>query len=174
MRFAIGLAVALVLAMAATAQARSPEALLARFQPVTVFHPAEEFRPVPVEAFIRDANLEAATGPATWVVADPLRLRTRCRRRSPPAAQPARLLRGRPGRRPGLLRGRGRGRAGPRGLRARRPRRGRTVLQYWLFYYDNVYRYPFLPRARSGSRTRATGRSWTWSSPRPVSRSSWA
>jgi hypothetical protein len=147
MRFAIGLAVALVLVMAGTAQARSPEALLARFQPVTVFHPAEEFRPVPVEAFIRDAALEAASGPAGWVVADPAPTAASLPAASPPAwrlnqrdcsagaplgdlacyaagaaDEPGRVVYGRVAR-----------------------VEGRTVLQYWLFYYDNVYRYPFLP-----------------------------
>ena len=147
MRFAIGLAVAVVLAMAGAAQARSPEALLARFQPVTVFHPAEEFRPVPVEAFLRDSNLEAATGPGTWVVADPAPFADSLPTASPPAwrldqrdclasaplgdlpcdaagaaDEPGRLVYGRVAR------------IGQR-----------IVLQYWLFYYENVYRYPYLP-----------------------------
>jgi hypothetical protein len=41
------------------ALALSPAALLARYQPVTVLHPAEPFAPVEVEGFLADADLQA-------------------------------------------------------------------------------------------------------------------
>ena len=41
------------------ALALSPTALLARYQPVTVLHPAEPFTPVEVEGFLADADLQA-------------------------------------------------------------------------------------------------------------------
>jgi hypothetical protein len=39
--------------------ALTPSALLARYQPVTVLHPAEPFTPVAVEGFLADADLQA-------------------------------------------------------------------------------------------------------------------
>jgi hypothetical protein len=48
-----------------SALALAPSALLARYQPVTVLHPAEPFSPVAVEGFLADAELQALT-PAGW------------------------------------------------------------------------------------------------------------
>ena len=45
--------------------ALAPSALLARYQPVTVLHPAEPFAPVAVEGFLSDSELQALT-PAGW------------------------------------------------------------------------------------------------------------
>jgi hypothetical protein len=57
------------LAFAGAAQAASNARLLAKFQPVTRFDSAESFRPTGVETFIADSNLERYN-PATaaWVV----------------------------------------------------------------------------------------------------------
>jgi Subtilase family len=143
----LALAVLLVLMLAGAAQAASPARLLAKFQPVTVFHPGEEFRPIPVEGFVGDSNLEAAISETEWVVVDPdpsadslptasptlWRLNQRdCFAGAPlgdlacyvagAADEPGRVVYGRVAR-PGE----------------------RIVLQYWYFYYDNLYRYPFLP-----------------------------
>jgi hypothetical protein len=143
----LALAALAALAFASAANAAPSAKLLARFQPVTVFHPAEEFRPVPVEALIRDSSLEAATGPTEWIVVDPDPTAASLPTTSPPvwrlnqrdcfagaplgdlacyvagaADEPARLAYGRVAR-----------------------HGQRIVLQYWLFYYDNFYRYPFLP-----------------------------
>jgi hypothetical protein len=52
------------------ALALSPGALLARYQPVTVLHPAEPFAPVAVEGFLADAALQARTG-AGWTTVEP-------------------------------------------------------------------------------------------------------
>jgi hypothetical protein len=52
------------------ALALAPSALLARYQPVTVLHPAERFTPVAVEGFLADAELQALT-PAGWTRVEP-------------------------------------------------------------------------------------------------------
>lgn len=135
------------LALAGAAEAASPSRLLAKYQPVTIFHPGEEFRPIPVEAFVHDSNLEAANSPTDWTVINPNPTAESLPTASPPAwrlnqracfagallgdiacyvagaaDEPGRVVYGRVAR-PGT----------------------RIVLQYWLFYYDDVYRYPFLP-----------------------------
>lgn len=48
-----------------SALALAPSALLARYQPVTVLHPAEPFTPVAVEGFLADAELQELT-PTGW------------------------------------------------------------------------------------------------------------
>ena len=141
------LAALVALGLAGAAQAASPSRLLAKYQPVTVFFPGEEFRPIPVEAFVRDSNLEAATSPTDWTIVDTNPTVESLPTASPPiwrlnqrdcfagaslgdlpcyvaaaADEPGRVVYGRVAR-PGT----------------------RIVLQYWLFYYDDVYRYPFLP-----------------------------
>lgn len=45
----------------------SPGALLSRYQPVTVLHPAELFPPVEVDTFLQVAQLEQRTADNTWV-----------------------------------------------------------------------------------------------------------
>jgi hypothetical protein len=63
-----------VLTMAQAAAAASPEKLLAKHQPVTVFTPGESFRPTTVETFVADSNLEALTGAnilTDWTVVNP-------------------------------------------------------------------------------------------------------
>jgi hypothetical protein len=52
------------------ALALSPGALLARYQPVTVQHPAEPFTPVAVEGFLANAELQSLT-PAGWTRVEP-------------------------------------------------------------------------------------------------------
>jgi hypothetical protein len=47
----------------------SPAALLARHVPVLVLHPAERFRPVPVDGFLADADLQRKT-PTGWEKVD--------------------------------------------------------------------------------------------------------
>jgi hypothetical protein len=121
--------------------------LLTKFQPVLVLHPGEELRPTSVESFVRDSSLEAAIGPTTWVVVDPSPSADGLPTTSPPiwrlnqrscfagaslgdlacyvagaADEPGVTVYGRVARDEGSI-----------------------VLQYWLFYYDNFYRYPFLP-----------------------------
>ena len=156
-------AITLVLAAAAPAQARTSDAhLLRTYQPVTYFHPLERFHPTSVQSFVADADLEQLVGGA-WVVvdADP---------------EPGEL----PGPGTGIWRlnqdsctaaapvgglacyaaawGSGSGGSAVYGRVARLPEV--TVLQYWFFYYHNVYSRTSCRRTTSsGRRTRATGRS---------------
>jgi hypothetical protein len=46
---------------------RSSEALLSRYQPVTVLHPAELFPPAAVDGFVQTAQLEQRLPDSTWV-----------------------------------------------------------------------------------------------------------
>ncbi|MDQ4081949.1 MAG: hypothetical protein M3123_03560, partial [Actinomycetota bacterium] len=112
---------------------------------MTVFHPREAFRPTTVESFVADANLEAATGPGTWVLVDPAPTPAKL----PKTAVPVRRLNQR-----ACFAG-----SGPAALQcyvnasADNTRsivygrvvkeRDATVIQYWYFYYHNLYTYPF-------------------------------
>ncbi|HET8651164.1 MAG TPA: hypothetical protein VFM13_01180 [Gaiellaceae bacterium] len=149
---------ALVTAGGASAKNGTPDAKLLRtYQPVLVFHPNEPFQPTKVQSFIEDSELERFTGTSLlqlpldqfWTVvdADP---------------EPGEL----PGATPGAfyrldqvgceadapLAGQacyaaaweeGSGGAAVYGRVARTPTR--TVLQYWLFYYDNPLLLPATP-----------------------------
>ena len=140
-------AAAVAASFAGPAQAGSPARLLTKFQPVLIFHPGEEFRPTTVESFVDDSNLEAATGPTTWSVVDSSPSADALPSASPPVwrLNQRDCFAGAPlgglacyvaaaGEQSGAL------------VYGRVARDGElTVLQYWLFYYDNVYRYPFLP-----------------------------
>jgi hypothetical protein len=136
------------LALAAPVQAAGSQAgMLDRFLPVLVFHPGEEFRPGTVQAFIEDANLEAVTSPTTWTVVDPSPSANGLPTSSPPVwrLNERECFAGAP---LGDLAcyvaaGGSRGGATIYGRIVRDDKR--MVLQYWLFYYDNLYRYPFLP-----------------------------
>ena len=144
--FAAGALAALALAGTAPAAGSTPK-LLKKFQPVLVFHPDEEFRPTTVESFIRDSDLEAATSPTTWTVVNPSPTPDDLPTSSPPVwrlnQQPC--FAGAPlgdlpcyvvgaSDEPGVT------------VYGRVVKDGKSiVLQYWLFYYDNLYRYPFLP-----------------------------
>ena len=144
--FAAGAVAALALAGTAPAAGSTPK-LLKKFQPVLVFHPDEEFQPTTVESFIRDSDLEAATSPTTWTVVNPSPTPDDLPTSSPPIwrlnQQPC--FAGAPlgdlpcyvvgaSDEPGVT------------VYGRVVKDGKSiVLQYWLFYYDNLYRYPFLP-----------------------------
>jgi hypothetical protein len=151
-----GAALALVSAgEAAGAVERTPNAtLLARYQPVLVFHPGEQFRPVKVQPFVESSVLERFVGTnvaqlphdAFWTLAD-----------SDP--EPGGL----PPATPGVVY-----RLNEASCRAAAPLGGRdcyaeadsgrpavygrvirtedlVVLQYWLFYYDNPLILPATP-----------------------------
>jgi len=140
--------VALVaMSLSGSAQAASPARLLAKFQPVLIFHPGEEFRPISVESFVRDSSLEAATSATAWTVVDPAPTAERLPTASPPVwrLNQRDCFAGAPLGDLACYVARAAG--GPSGtVYGRVARDGeRIVLQYWLFYYDNVYRYPFLP-----------------------------
>jgi hypothetical protein len=137
----------LALALAGPAQASGVPRLLTKFQPVLVFHPGEELRPTTVESFVRDSSLEAATSPTTWVVVNPSPTADGLPTTGPPVwrLNQRDCFAGDPlGDLPCYVAGA----ADEPGMtvygRVARDDK-RIVLQYWLFYYDNVYRYPFLP-----------------------------
>ena len=135
------------LSPANAAAAQPPAKLLAKFQPALLFHPGEEFRPTSVESFVDDSVLEAATSPTSWVPVDSNPTADSLPTSSPPVwrlnQQPCFA-----GADLGDLACYVAGAAGaPSGtMYGRVVRDGdQIVLQYWLFYYDDVYRYPFLP-----------------------------
>ncbi len=148
----IALACLAALAVAAPAHAAKGARLLAKHQPVTVFaparesHPAELFRPVEAEAFVADSNLEMLTGPNEWTVVDPAPTPATLPTASPPiwrlnqrdcsaAAGPLALpcyAAGAAGS-PNVVYG--------RVVETEKA----TVLQYWFFYYHNLYSYHALP-----------------------------
>jgi hypothetical protein len=135
------------LSLAGAAEAGSSAKLLAKFEPVLIFHPGEEFRPTSVDSFVRDSNLEAATGPTSWALVDPSPSVGALPSASPPIwrLNQRDCFAGAPlGDLACYVDGAADGSRGT--VYGRVVRDGeRIVLQYWLFYYDNVYRYPFLP-----------------------------
>lgn len=130
-------AAALVLLPAAAAEPCAPDAraLLARHVPVLVLHPAERFRPVPVEGFLADADLQRRTAAGWENVEEPLpaggadlRLDHRlCTARDGPAATAC------------YADAEARHAAGPVAYGSVRRSGGRIDLQYWLWYPYNPY-----------------------------------
>jgi hypothetical protein len=121
--------------------------LLTKFQPILVLHPGEEFRPTSVESFVRDSSLEALTGAGIWTIVDPTPTVDDLPTSSPPIwrLNQRACFAGAP---LGDLACYAAGAADEPGVTVygRVARDGANiVLQYWLFYYDNLYRYPFLP-----------------------------
>lgn len=142
------LAAAAALAAPAAARSATPDhELLRTYQPVTVFDPSERFRPTSVQSFVADAQLEQLSG-GTWTVVDP---------DPEPGELPA------PGSGVWRLNQRSCSTAAPLGGLAcyagawDEGSGGTTVygrvarlsdaivLQYWLFYYDDVYSYVYPP-----------------------------
>jgi hypothetical protein len=134
-------------AWAAPAGATPAPSLLAEYEPVTFFDPAESFLPTKVQSFVADSELEQLVG-GSWVVADPdpepgdlpssggpnWRLN-----QSP--CSPASDLGGLACYGPASEQG-----SGGLSVYGRvAPKSDRIVLQYWYFYYDDVYSYPFAP-----------------------------
>jgi hypothetical protein len=144
----ISAALLFVLGGTALAGAATPDSQLLRtYQPVTHFDPLELFGPAGVQSFVSDAVLEQLIG-GQWVVVDP-------------APEPGEL----PGPGTGTFRlnqmpcspsaplgglscyqagwDSGSGGSEVHGRVAHLP--GATVLQYWYFYYDDVYSYFYPP-----------------------------
>ncbi|HEY7562433.1 MAG TPA: hypothetical protein VH650_09670 [Gaiellaceae bacterium] len=144
---ALALAAGIGLTLVTPASAHSRARLLERFQPVLFFHADEAFRPIRVETFVDDSNLEAATSQTTWVVVDPDPGADSLPTTSPPVwrLNQRECFAGAPlGDLPCYV--------AAAGEHSRSTVYGRvthegdaTVLQYWLFYYDDLYSYPFLP-----------------------------
>ncbi|HET6850251.1 MAG TPA: hypothetical protein VFH74_15435 [Gaiellales bacterium] len=132
--------------------------LLARFQPVTVVDPLEPFRPTDVNGFVHDATLETQSAPGSWSLVDPHpQLATLPTRDSASCQSQGLAMCYRLNQQPcsptagpigdlacyeaGWLTGDRRSTV--YGRVAYRPRK--IVLQYWYFYYDDVYSYDYPP-----------------------------
>ena len=139
---------ALFVAVEAGRAATPPARLLATYEPVTHFDPQERFLPTGIQSFVADGDLERLVAPGTWALVDP-------------EPEPGDL----PGPGSGIWRlnqdsctpaaalggldcyaaAWGEGSGGPTvyGRVARQD--DRIVLQYWYFYYDDVYSYQYPP-----------------------------
>ncbi|HEU0195164.1 MAG TPA: hypothetical protein VFQ71_13250 [Gaiellales bacterium] len=141
----------------ATADASGRQALLHRYQPVTVLDGLERFAPTTVGSFVGDAVLETQTAPGQWAVVDasprpgglPVRDREACTAQdlSPcfrlnqatcsPADGPAGTA---------CYRDAWQYPAPRSVVYGRAVRRGdATLLQYWYFSYDDLYSYDYPP-----------------------------
>jgi hypothetical protein len=135
-----------LLAGAGTAAAAVPDAqLLLTYQPVTYLDPAEQFGPSSVQSFIADSDLEQFNG-SSWVVVDPdpepgSLPTSGAWRLNQDSCSPTLPL-------GGLecyaaAASEGGGSSVTYGRVAHQ--NGLTILQYWLFYYDDVYSYFYPP-----------------------------
>jgi hypothetical protein len=121
--------------------------LLETYQPVTHLDPQEQFRPASVQSFVTDADLERFDA-GSWTVVDPdpepgelPRPGTGTWRLNQDSCVPTLPL-------GGLscyaaAGAEGDGASVVYGRVTRPPLSGAIVLQYWYFYYDNTYVYPF-------------------------------
>jgi hypothetical protein len=162
-------------AAAGALQAATPAPrLLATYQPVMHFDPLEKFRPASVQSFISDSDLERLTAPNTWTVVDsspePGDLPgagTGIWRLNQDSCTPSSTLGGLDCYAAAWNEGSG----GPVVYGHVAHDGDHTVLQYWFFYYDDVYSYTYPPSNSSGRPTREIGRSSTSSSTKASSRS---
>jgi hypothetical protein len=146
---AVGAAALVVFVAAAPASAATPDpVLLARYEPVVQFDPLESFAPTHVQSFIVDSELEQLVAPASWALvaahAGPGDLPSegsgvwRLNQRS---CAPAAPLGGLACYAAAWLQGSG----GPVVYGRIAHEDNRLVLQYWYFYYDDVYSYTYPP-----------------------------
>jgi hypothetical protein len=136
------------LAFAGAAQATSNTRLLMKFQPITRFDSAETFRPTTVETFIADSSLERFDPVGgTWVVVNPSPSATTLptsgagwrlnQRYCVPYAAVGGLS---------CYAAYWSAHDAPEVVYGRVARLGaRIVVQYWFFYYDNLYSYTHVP-----------------------------
>jgi hypothetical protein len=145
-----GLAVAAVLALPAAigAATPTPAALLARYAPVVVLHPAEQLSPVTVDGFLADSDLKEQNADGSWTVVgdggSPL----------PTAGGPWRLDQRLCSVRDGIgatacyAAAEAAYGAAPTVYGAYFQRGNRIALQYWLFYVFNPYSPEIPPNPR--------------------------
>jgi len=139
---------AAVLAYSGVAHATPDPQLLAEYQPVTQFDPAESFRPTSVQSFIADSQLERLDASGNWDVVDqhpgPGNLPgpgTGTWRLNESSCSPASALGGLACYASAWSLG-----PGASTVYGRVVRTGdAVVLQYWYFYYDDVYSYFYPP-----------------------------
>jgi hypothetical protein len=132
---------------AASASPATPDGrLLATYEPLLQFDPLEQFLPTKVESFVTDADLEQLTSAGTWDLvqqhaapgdlpdAGTWRLNERpCAPDAPIGGLACYAAAG------------GQGVGGPTIYGHVVHENGDTVLEYWLFYYDDVYSYTYPP-----------------------------
>jgi hypothetical protein len=150
-RQAVAFAVAAIAFAAATgsSNAATPESrLLATYYPVIHFDPLEQFRPTSVQSFIADSDLERLTAPNTWTVVDPSpepgdlpAPGTGIWRLNQDSCTPSSVLGGVDCYAAAWNEGSG----GPVVYGHVAHDGDHTVLEYWLFYYDDVYSYAYPP-----------------------------
>ena len=148
-RGAVSLAAALLVALGAAnvASAYSDHRLLDKYQPVTHFDPVERFEPTTVRSFVRDSDLEQLSG-STWVLVDPNPRPqdlpgpgTGVWRLNQDSCSPFLVLGGLECYDAAEEAGHHRSVVYARVARTA----GTIVLQYWYFYYDDVYSYTHPP-----------------------------
>ena len=139
---------ALFVAVDSGLAATPPARLLATYEPVTRFDPQERFLPASVQSFVADSSLEQLVAPGMWAVVDtdpePGELPgpgTGIWRLNQDSCSPAAAIGGLDC----YAAAAGEGSGGPTvyGRVARQD--DRIVLQYWYFYYDDVYSYQYPP-----------------------------
>ena len=142
---AVALFALVTLAATASASPATPDTrLLATYEPMLQFDPLEQFQPTKVESFITDAALEQQTSPGTWNVAqehaDPGNLpdsgnwrldEQPCTPDAPIGGLDCYAAAG------------NQGAGGPTVYGHVVRQNGETILEYWFFYYDDVYSYTY-------------------------------
>jgi len=144
----VGAAALLALATVSTTASASPATpdtrLLATYEPLLQFDPLEQFMPTKVESFVTDADLEQQTSPGTWDIVQQhaapgdLPNSGTWRLNEQPCAPDAPI---------GGLACYGdaaaQGVGGPTTYGHVVHENGETILEYWFFYYDDVYSYTY-------------------------------
>jgi hypothetical protein len=146
---ALAVAIAALFIAAESGQAATPPArLLATYEPVTHFDPQESFLPTKVQSFVADSDLEQLVAPATWTLVDadpePGELPqpgADIWRLNQDSCTPAAALGGLEC----YAAGWGEGSREPAVYGRVSSQDDRIVLQYWYFYYDDVYSYAYPP-----------------------------
>jgi len=146
---AVSLLVLAVVTSAGSAKHATPDPrLLAQYEPVLQFDPLERFLPTKVQSFITAAALEQLSGPGTWTVAqtnappgDLPGPGTGTWRLNEDACTPAASIGGLDC----YANAAGDGGGGPAVYGRLTHENGQIVLQYWYFYYDDVYSYAYPP-----------------------------
>jgi hypothetical protein len=146
---AVGLLAPAGITGSATARATMTDVrLLATYEPVMQFDPLEQFLPTKVQSFITDSDLEQLTDSASWSVVQPNAAPgdlpgpgTGTWRLNQGTCTPAASLGGLAC----YAAAGNQGSGGPTVYGRVAREAGEIVLQYWFFYYDDVYSYTYPP-----------------------------
>ncbi len=144
---ALTAALACLAAVSSPAEAATSKQLLHRYQPVTVLDPLEQFAPTTMNTFVADSTLQQETAPDVWSVVNPdptladLPTTGGSFRLDQSGCTPSGGLDA-----VACYRAAWAAHNAPSVVYARavyRPRH--VVLQYWYFYYDDLYSYDYPP-----------------------------